>query len=240
MGLPSRCQRSVLRVLSPRQQPLIKLTLLVLLLTVWLVGYHLPGIPNSTYRNDRVVQTLIDNVQHGHHEVKLSRSLNEESHLEVTKTLNNNLYSTFKQMSTTDIAERVLTQVVSSEEQQKSQPHVGKSELLVVLIVNISITCESMIEVLPHLDGVLSPKTIRIVPARPSLKEGDSLFLTCTVFDQQAMHNKDAPYLNFELPEMSYSLESEVIVSYINGRSTDLVYEETGKVQQEYLWGFRI
>ncbi len=68
------------------------------------------------------------------------------------------------------------------------------------------------------IDGVLSPRTIRIKPNKPVVKEGDSLFLTCATFDARAHHNDDAPYLNFELPEMSHLLENQIHISFITSK----------------------
>lgn len=71
------------------------------------------------------------------------------------------------------------------------------------------------------LDGVLSPRAIRIRPAKPVIQEGNSLLLTCAVIGPpRSLYSNDAPYLNFELPEMPYSLENEVQITYISRKLT--------------------
>lgn len=40
MGLASRCQRSLFRLASPRQHTLVKLLLIVLLVTIWLLQFN--------------------------------------------------------------------------------------------------------------------------------------------------------------------------------------------------------
>ena len=52
------------------------------------------------------------------------------------------------------------------------------------------------------------------MPVRPVLTQGYPLFITCSVKDVRSIISHDAPYLTFELPEMSRSLENEVVVSY--------------------------
>lgn len=68
-------------------------------------------------------------------------------------------------------------------------------------------------------DGVLSPKTVRIMPARPVLMEGDPLYITCAVKDIRSVISHDTPYLTFELPEISHTLENEIVVSFRLGMS---------------------
>ena len=83
------------------------------------------------------------------------------------------------------------------------------------------------------LDGVLSPRVIRIRPVRPVIQEGDSLLLTCVVIEHRSLHGDDDPYLNFELPEMPYSLENEILLEHISRKLTlcghifSLVYSGT-------------
>ncbi len=60
---------------------------------------------------------------------------------------------------------------------------------------------------------------IHISPPETIIKEGDSLFLTCTTLESHARHNKGAPYVNFELPEMSYSLENQINLGFASSNN---------------------
>ena len=66
-------------------------------------------------------------------------------------------------------------------------------------------------------DGVLSPKAVRITPIKPVVREGSSLFITCALVGAH-FNSNDAPYLNFELPEMPNELESNISLTNINGK----------------------